>query len=203
MPADNIGLAKSSNFLYINFTKTVVTCNAETNHSMAKITDINQGDLLTFKAADNRFKMLLCTNTSKERSPQYFIFSALTYDSFDKPTTSNINIIEFFGIGNRKCDYFKYSDNELNKMWSIHPETRPYFLGSYGFLIVRKDFMKFRDNFEVIGTLNIIDHLDKNGNGSMNISDWELIKDFFANRINSVMLDRGQKTFKIDAIIKD
>ncbi|WP_418360286.1 hypothetical protein [Sphingobacterium detergens] len=170
---------------------------------MLKITNINQGDLLTFKAADNKFKVLLCTSTSKDKSPQFFIFAALTYDSFDKPTTSNINDIEFFGIGNRKCDYFKYSDDELKKMWSIHPETEPYFLGSYGFFIFRKDFMKFRDNFEVIGTLNIIDYLDKNGNGGMNISHWESIKDFFANRINSVMLDRGQKTFKIGAIIKD
>ncbi|TWI15576.1 hypothetical protein IQ31_04978 [Sphingobacterium siyangense] len=59
------------------------------------------------------------------------------------------------------------------------------------------------DNFEIIGTLNIIDYLDKNGNVSMNISGWELIKDFFANRINSVMLERRQKTFKIGAIIKD
>ncbi|WET67883.1 hypothetical protein [Sphingobacterium sp.] len=170
---------------------------------MPKITAINQGDLLTFRAADNKFKVLLCTSTRKDKSPQYFIFAALTYDSFDKPRTSNINDIEFFGIRNRKCDYFKYSDDELKKMWSIHPETRPYFLGSYGFLIIRKDFMKFRDNFEVIGNLNIIDYLDKNGNGSMNISDWELIKDFFANRINSVMLERGQKAFKIGAIIKD
>ncbi len=196
-------MPKSINFLYISLTKTVVTCNAETNRSMAKITDINRGDLLTFKAADNKYKMLLCTSTRKDRSPQWFTFAALTYDSFEKPTTSNINNIEFFGIGNRKCEYFKYSDNELDKMWSIHPETRPYFLGSYGFLIFRKDFMKFRDNFEIIGTLNVIDHLDKNGNGSMNISNWELIKDFFANRINSVMPDRGQKTFKVGAIIKD
>ncbi|MDR6734868.1 hypothetical protein J2X77_001726 [Sphingobacterium sp. 2149] len=30
---------------------------------MLKITDINQGDLLTFKAADNKFKVLLCTST--------------------------------------------------------------------------------------------------------------------------------------------
>ncbi len=60
---------------------------------MLKITDINQGDLLTFKAADNKFKVLLCTSTRKNKSPQYFTFAALTYDSFDKPTTSNINYI--------------------------------------------------------------------------------------------------------------
>jgi len=26
---------------------------------------------------------------------------------------------EFLGIGNTKNDYFKYSDKELNKMWTI------------------------------------------------------------------------------------
>ena len=62
---------------------------------MLKITDINQGDLLTFKAADNKFKVLLCTSTRKDKSLQYFTFAALTHDSFDKPTTSIINNIEF------------------------------------------------------------------------------------------------------------
>ncbi|GAA4178204.1 hypothetical protein GCM10022218_28390 [Sphingobacterium ginsenosidimutans] len=52
------------------------------------------------------------------------------------------------------------------------------------------------------GETDITDHLDKNGNGSMNISNWELIKDFFANRINCVMQDRRQKTSKIAAIIE-
>lgn len=46
-------------FLYIRFAKNVVTCNVEIRHSMLKITNINQGDLLTFKAADNKFKVLL------------------------------------------------------------------------------------------------------------------------------------------------
>ncbi|MFI5450557.1 hypothetical protein ACHMWN_00195 [Pedobacter sp. UC225_61] len=169
---------------------------------MPTITDINQGDLLTFKANDNKYKVLLCTSTYKEKSPQNFTFSALTYDSLEKPTTANVMDTEFFGIGNGKND-FKYSDNELHKMWSIQPEIKPCLLGSYGFIIWRKDFMMFRDNFEIIGNLNIVDHLDKNGNGSMNASDWEFIQDFFANRINSVMSDRGQQTFKLKAVIKD
>lgn len=170
---------------------------------MKKIIDINQGDLLTFKSTDERYKVLLCTSTFKDKSPHNFSFAALTYNNENKPTVEDILHSDFWGIGNTKNAYFKYSDIELNKMWSIHPETKPYILGSFGLIIWWKDFMKFKDNFEIIGNLKIVDNLDKNGNGGMNASDWNFIKDFFTNKINSVLLDRGQKTFKIKAIIKD
>lgn len=170
---------------------------------MKKISDINQGDLLAFKANDGKYKVLLCTSTYKEKSPQNFTFAALTYDEIEKPTVEKILNSDFWGIGNTKNDYFKYSDSELNQMWNIHPETKPYLLGSYGLIIWRKDFMKFRENIEVIGNLKIADNLDKNGNGGMNASDWNYIKDFFTDKINSLLPDRGQKKFKLKAIIKD
>ncbi len=170
---------------------------------MQKITDINQGDLLTFKASDNKYKALLCTSTYKDKSPQYFLFAALTYDSFDKPTIANILDTEFMGTGNTKNDYFKYSEIELSKMWAIHPETKPYFLGSYGLLILRKNFMKFRDNFECISKLKIIDNLDKNGNGSMNAGDWNYLNSFFSDNFISLLNNRGQKPFKLKSILLD
>lgn len=170
---------------------------------MQKIKDINQGDLLTFKATDDKYKVLLCTNTNKNQSPQNFTFAALTYDSLNKPTVSDILDTNFWGIGNTENNYFKYSEIELNKMWTIHPETKPYFLGCYGLIIWRKDFMKFRDYFEIIGNIKIVDNLDKNGNGGMNASDFNFIKDFFINKINAVLPERGQKTFKLKAIMKD
>lgn len=173
------------------------------DNSMKKITYINQGDLLTFKTADERYKVLLCTSASKEKSPQNFSFAALTYDNEDKPTVEDILLSDFWGIGNTKNDYFKYSDIELNKMWNIHPETKPYFLGSYRLIIWRKDFMKFRDNFEIIGNLKIVDNLDNNGNGGVNPSDWSFITDFFTFKINSILPERGQKTFKLKAIVKE
>ncbi|GAB3720702.1 hypothetical protein [Flavobacterium koreense] len=170
---------------------------------MKKINDINQGDLLTFKANDEKYKVLLCTSTHKEKSPQIFTFAALTYDDIEKPNAEKILNSDFWGVGNTKNDHFKYSDNELNKMWSIHPYIKPYFLGSYGLVIWRKDFMKFRENFELIGNLKIVDNLDKNGNGGMNASDWSFIKDFFAKNFNAILADRGQKNFKVKSIIRD
>ena len=180
-----------------------VTSNANTDHQMQKITDINQGDVLTFRSIDNKYKVLLCTSTYKVKSPQNFTFAALTYDSIDKPTSSNILESEFFGIGNTKNEYYKYSEKELNKMWAYHPETKPYFLGSYGFVIWRKDFIKNRNNFEVIGNLKIVANLDKNGNGSMNASDWTYLNQFFSDNYFQVLSNRGQKLFKLKSILVD
>ena len=67
-----------------------------------KIKDINQGDILTFKADDKRYKALLCTSTYKEKSPQHFTFAALTIDELEKPSLDKIIESEFFGIGSAK-----------------------------------------------------------------------------------------------------
>jgi hypothetical protein len=50
---------------------------------------------LTFKATDDKYKVLLCTSTSKEKSPQNFSFAALTYDNEDKPTVEVILLSDF------------------------------------------------------------------------------------------------------------
>jgi hypothetical protein len=169
---------------------------------MRKITDINQGDLLTFKAADNRYKALLCISTYKEKSPQNYTFAALTYDSIEKPSIENLYESEFFGIGNTRDEYYSYSEEDLKRIWTIHPEVKPYCLGAYGLLIFRKDFMKIRDNFEFIGNFKIIDNLDKQARGSMNASDWALLKDFFSEKYKTLLPERGQKTFKVKSIVR-
>ncbi|NTS42889.1 hypothetical protein HRG84_18520 [Flavisolibacter sp. BT320] len=170
---------------------------------MQKIRDVNQGDILTFKAADGKYKALLCTSTYKERSPQNFTFAALTYDRIEKPTIESIYESGFYGIGNKKSDYFKYSDNELQRMWTIHPEIKPYFLGSYRLTIWRKDFMKFRGNFELIGCLKVVDQVDKHGSGGMNASDWNFLQEFFNEKFKSFLPDKGQTTFKVKAILRE
>ena len=170
---------------------------------MQKIRDVNQGDILTFKAADGRYKALLCTSTYKEKSPRNFTFAALAYDSVEKPTLESICETDFFGIGNRKSDYFKYADNELDRMWTLHPEVKPYYLGSYGLIIWRKDFMKFRDNFEFIGNVKIADNLDKNGSSGMNASDWNFLQAFFNEKFKTILPERGQAVFKVKAILRN
>jgi len=88
-------------------------------------------------------------------------------------------------------------------MWSIHPEIEPYFLGSYSLIIWRKDFMKFRHNFEAIGNLKIVDNLDKIGRSGMNASGWNTLNQFFVDNYNLILKDRGQKAFKLKSILID
>ena len=169
---------------------------------MRKDKEINRGDVIAFKANDQRYKALICTSTFKDGSPQYFTFAALTINQEKLPSLVEIEESYFYGIGNRKDNTFEYSEKELVNMWSIHPEIKPYFLGSYGLIIWRKDFIKFMENLEFVGQLNIIGNLDKNGNGSVNASDWEYLKDFFDERYKRMLAERGQKLFKTSAIIK-
>lgn len=170
---------------------------------MSKIKDISQGDVLTFIADDGKYKAIICTSVYKEKSPQNFTFAATTVDQTNSPTINEVINHDFYGIGNIKADYFKYSEEEVNNMWNQHPEIEPYHLGTYGLIIWRKDFMKFRDSFSLIGNLNLVDNLDKNGNGSMNSSDWTFLKDFFNQKFKSVLVERGQKQFNVKAIIKN
>lgn len=169
---------------------------------MSKIEDIKQGDVLTFIADDGNYKAIICTSVYKEKSPQNFTFAATTIDQADSPSIDEVLKHEFYGIGNIKADFFKYSEEEINNMWNQHPEIEPYHLGSYGLTIWRKDFMKFRDNFNLIGNIKLVNNLDKNGNGSMNSSGWSFLKDFFNHKFKNVLLERGQRQFKMKAIIK-
>jgi hypothetical protein len=170
---------------------------------MQKISDINQGDIIIFKAADNNFKVLICTSVYLDKSPQYFTFAALTYDRKEKPTRQDILSECFFGTVTKTNDLFNYTDLQLEKMWRLYSDLKPNVLGSYGFIIWRKDLMKFRDNLEILTNVQIVDNLDKNGNGSLNASDWNFLQVFFNQKIKSILVDRGQQTYKISAIIKD
>lgn len=171
---------------------------------MEKIKNINQGDLLTFIASDGNYKVILCTNTYIEKSPHNFTFCALDYNLAEKPTIEIIKEISFFGVGNAtKNNFYKHSDNELEKMWNFHPEIKPHLLGFYNFIIWKKDFIKFRDHFEFIGNLKIVNNIEKNGNGGLNASSWDYLRDFFNENFDKIMSERGQLTFKLKSIIKD
>jgi len=170
---------------------------------MTTIKKINKGDILTFKGTDNRYKSILCTSCHREKSPHNFTFAALTFDDFKKPSIEDIYDTKFYGIGNIKDDYFQYSSSEREKIWATHPEIKPYCLGTYGIIIWKKDLMKFKNNVELIGNINIVDNLDKNGRSGLNTSDWNFLTDFFTEKYKSILQARGQKTFKLRSVIRD
>ncbi|WP_114940506.1 hypothetical protein [Mucilaginibacter endophyticus] len=162
---------------------------------------MTQGDVLTFLAADNRYKMIICTSIYNEKSPHNYTFAALTYNSEKIPTVVDAVEDDFWGVANIRNDIFKYSNSELENMWMIHPEIKRCQLGSYGFIIWRKDYLKFKDKMMLIGNLKIINNLDKNGNGGVNASSWSFLQGFFNNEVSSVLKYKSQKMFKVRSIL--
>jgi len=167
-----------------------------------KIKNIQRGDILAFKGKDGKYRVIFCTSTYKIRSPHLYHFGATDIVTKNKPSLKETIECNFYGIGLKWNESSLFNINELKRMWEFHPEIEPYGLGTYDFLIGRKEFMTFRDKFEFIGNIEIIGHLDKNGNSGVNAGSWDVLNEIFINDFDEVMAYRGQKKFKFKAIIK-
>ncbi|HRE56689.1 MAG TPA: hypothetical protein PLW09_02625 [Candidatus Kapabacteria bacterium] len=169
---------------------------------MQKIKDIQRGDVLSYKANDDKYKVLLCIRVDKERSPHCYWFAALTYDAAERPSIEDVCESNFYGTGNSRSESYAYSADELENMWSWHPEIKPYFLGAYSYLIWRKDFMSFRDKIELLGNLSIVEHLEKHSGRVTNASSWTFLSDDRIDRYKTNPFGQEQKTFKVKAILR-
>lgn len=168
----------------------------------SKIPNIELGDFLSFRASDKNYKVIFCIGVYKERSPFFFEFAATTINTKNKPSKEEIYQSGFFGIVNRKSLYFKTEQNINSGMWKDHhPEIEPFFVGTYGLLISRKELMRSREDFEFIVNLPIIENLQKAGNGGMNVNGLEYLDKLFVTNINEFMAERRQKAIVISSIL--
>lgn len=167
---------------------------------MNQIKDINLGDFLSFKASDGFYRVLFCSSIQKSKSPYHFNFSVTTIKSKIKPNIKDIRSSHYYGKGNRNS--FKFDESALKKMWELHPEIKPYYLGTYELLITRKSFISFRDKFELIDNLPILENLMQNGSGGMNASDLDVLDNFLVNRVQDFMKEQSQKKYSTEAILK-
>jgi hypothetical protein len=168
---------------------------------MIKIQSLSPGDVLSFVADDNKYKAMLCTSIQNNRSPQHCIFAATTYSSDNKPSLEDILHSDFYGVGNTKNEYFAYTESELKNMWTIHPEVKPYFIGSYSFIIWKKNLRRFQSNLELVGNLGIISNVDLHGNAGVNASSWDFLRQFFTDHGLNMLSEKGQRTYSLKSIL--
>lgn len=168
----------------------------------SKIPNIEVGDFFSFKASDENHRVIFCIGVYKERSPFFFTFAATTIRTKNKPSKEEIYQSGFYGIVNRKSLYFKTEQNINSGMWKDHhPEIKPFFVGTYGLLISRKELMRSREDFEFIVNLPIIENLQQAGNGSMNANGMESLDKLFVTNIDELMAKRRQKAVVISSIL--
>jgi hypothetical protein len=173
-----------------------------TDFKLNRIKEVNKGDFLAFKASDNRYKVIFCTSTNKDRSHHSYKFAATSYDSDLKPSIKDIIPSYFYGIGIRKnSDYKPYTDEQLERMWQFHPNIKPYCLYSYSILIFRKEFFKMRDSFLYLGNLSVAYNLDTNGSAVFYPGTIDFLDKFFTKNLQNEMADKGQRKFLIQSIL--
>jgi hypothetical protein len=62
--------------------------------------------------------------------------------------------------------------------------------------------MSFRDKFELISSLPVLENLNQNGSGGMNASDLDVLDELFVKRIESFMKNQNQEKYLTEAILK-
>lgn len=133
-----------------------------------KITNLyfQADDLLTFQLKDGNYAVMVCTTINQYRGQCDYVLVPTTYHSTKKPTPSDLlneHILgRTIGSGYDKKTTLKMQPG-LERIWNLKGANGNYFFGLIEHAVTHKDFLSFKDRFEKIGTLKIIDGLKKSG----------------------------------------
>ncbi|WP_027419128.1 hypothetical protein [Crocinitomix catalasitica] len=126
----------------------------------------NENDILLFKLKDNSYRSLICIKIDQYRGNCNYWFVPTIYNSSEKPTEKSITKEMILGrtIGS---GYDKETTRKeqpgVEIIWD-YVGGNPKFL--FGFVIdavEHKDLLKFKDSFEKVGSVKIVEGLKKIG----------------------------------------
>lgn len=161
------------------------------------------GSVFVFRNTDGRYKAWVCISHRKEAKPSYCYFMALTLDSEVIPSLEELQECSFWGTGHMRHPVLPWSDSWLEQVWRLHPDVKPCHVGAYGLMVSRKDWKVMEAAFQFIGQLSIFPDLELHGNGSMLIRSFDFVQQFFNGTESKVFLDRGQRPFKLAAVVSE
>lgn len=123
-------------------------------------------DLLTFQLTDGNYRAVICASIDQYRGQCNYIFVPTTYNSSNKPTVDDLKDKEILGrqIGS---GYDQQATKErqpgIERIWALNGGNCNFFFGVIKLAVVHKDFINFKDKFEKVGTLKIIEGLKETG----------------------------------------
>jgi hypothetical protein len=131
-----------------------------------KITNLyfQPDDLLTFKLKDGSYRAAICIEIEQYRSQCDYILVPTTYNSAKKPTTEDLKDKEILGrrLGSGYDQQItKEKQPGIERVWNFEYEggNCNYFFGLVKLAVPHKDFINFKDQFEKVGSLKIIEGL--------------------------------------------
>jgi len=164
-----------------------------------KITNLyfQRDDVLTFKLKDGNYRAVICIEIEQYRSQCNYILVPTSYSSNKKPTIEEIKKEEILGLkvgSGYDQQTTKEKQSGIERIWRFEfgSENCNYFFGVVKIAIDHKDFINFKDQFEKIGSLKIIEGLKQTGSFGYeeNIEGFERI---FADLDNHIRVFQDKK----------
>jgi hypothetical protein len=132
-----------------------------------KITNLyfQQGDILTFQLEDKKYRAVICTGVDQYRGVCNYLLTPTTYNAIQKPDFKCILNSEILGrqISTSSDETgIRLEQPGIGKIWDYVGHGN-FFFGLMIMAVPHKDVMTFKDNFEKVGTLEIIESLKQVG----------------------------------------
>jgi len=123
-------------------------------------------DLLAFKLKDGKYRVVICSSIDQYRGQCNYMFVPTTYNSMEKPTVNDLIDKEILGtrIGS---GYDQQTTKEkqpgIERIWNLDGGNCNYFIGIVKYAVDHKDLVNFKEKFEKIGSLKIVEGLKQTG----------------------------------------
>lgn len=123
-------------------------------------------DLLAFKLTDGNFRVVICSSIEQYRGQCNYNLVPTTYNSKKKPTVNDLIDKEILGtrIGS---GYDQQTTKEkqpgIERIWNLDGGNCNYFIGIVKYAVDHKDLVHFKEKFEKIGSLKIVEGLKQTG----------------------------------------
>jgi len=125
-----------------------------------------ENDILSFQIKDNSYRSLICMKIDQYRGNCNYWFVPTTYKSLEKPTEKSIINEMILGrtIGS---GYDKETTREqqlgIDIIWDYLGGNKNLFFGFVIDGVEHKDLLKFKNSFEKVGSIKIVEGLKKTG----------------------------------------
>jgi hypothetical protein len=161
-------------------------------------------DLLTFQLTDGNYRAVICASIDQYRGQCNYILVPTTYNSSKKPTVDDLKDKEILGrqIGS---GYDQQTTRErqpgIERIWALNGENCNFFFGVIKLAVDHKDFINFKDKFEKVGTLKIIEGLKETGSFGYE-ENFERFETIFGDLENHIKIFQQKKYPPITRVLR-
>jgi hypothetical protein len=150
-----------------------------------KITNFyfHPNDLLAFQLKDGSYRAIICATIEQYRGNCNYIFVPTTYNSNKKPNVENLMDKELLGrqIGSGyDQNMIRELQPGIERIWELKGGNCNFFFGIDKIAVQHKDLANFKDRFEKVGSLQIIEGLKQTGSFGY-FGDFQRFEDTFSD----------------------